>query len=139
MLAPRPAASDAADVARPLILVIEDHPQVRELVSDTVAAFGYDVRAAATAADALALLRTVRPDAILLDIGLPDAAGTSTLEWLRTLTPGVPVIVLTGHRDAALAHDMRQRGAFDYITKPFDIEELGRVLQAALLEPGSAT
>jgi DNA-binding response OmpR family regulator len=130
--------SDPADPPRPTILVIEDHAEVRELVSDTVAAFGYEVRAAATAADALALLRAVRFDAILLDIGLPDAAGTSTLEWLRTLTPGVPVIVLTGIRDAGLARDMRQRGAFDYITKPFDIDELGRVLGAAIVKPGTS-
>jgi FixJ family two-component response regulator len=78
------------------------------------------------------VLQSERPAVILLDIGLPDAVGTSTLEWLQTLRPDIPVIVLTGNTDQRLARQMRQRGAFDYITKPFEIEHLERSLQAAV-------
>jgi DNA-binding NtrC family response regulator len=120
-----------------LILVIEDQPLVRELVSDAVAGFGYGVRVAATAAEAFAVLQSERPAAILLDIGLPDAAGTQTLEWLHTLTPDVPVIILTGNRDEDLARQMIHRGAFEYVMKPFSIGHLGRVLAAAVAASGA--
>jgi CheY-like chemotaxis protein len=126
------ASRAARLMARPVILVIEDQPLVQELVSDTVAEFGFDVRVAGTAAEAFAVLQSERPAVILLDIGLPDAVGTSTLEWLQTLRPDIPVIVLTGNTDQRLARQMRQRGAFDYITKPFEVEHLERALQAAV-------
>jgi FixJ family two-component response regulator len=114
------ASRTARVMARPVILVIEDQPLVQELVSDTVAELAF------------AVLQSERPAVILLDIGLPDAVGTSTLEWLQTLRPDIPVIVLTGNTDQRLARQMRQRGAFDYITKPFEVEHLERSLQAAV-------
>jgi DNA-binding NtrC family response regulator len=123
---------DMADQQRPVVLVVEDQTMVREFVREAVSGFGYDVRTAASAGEALAALRKERPAVILLDIGLPDAAGTATLEWLKTLRPTVPVIVLTGHRDEAFAREMIQRGAFAYITKPFQLEQLRKVLAAAI-------
>jgi DNA-binding response OmpR family regulator len=125
-----------AEQERPVVLVIEDQTMVRDFVRDAVTGFGYDVLTAGSAGEALAALRGERPAVILLDIGLPDAAGTATLEWLRTLRPTVPVIVLTGHRDEALAREMLQRGAFAYITKPFQLEQLRRVLAAAVAGTG---
>ena len=116
----------------PVILVVEDDPAIREVIVDSVAYLGYHVRHVARAADALTMAGRERPDAILLDIMLPDASGTETLEQLRKLRPSVPVIMLTGNADEALAREMLRRGAFDYVMKPFNVEHLGRVLEAAL-------
>ncbi len=91
---------------RPVILVVEDEPALREILSDMLERFDYDARLAGTAADAYALAAAERPNAILLDINLPDATGTAR----ETLT----------------------RGAFDYVFKPFDMDRIGQVLEAAL-------
>ena len=126
---PVPGQAEALNVA-----FVEDDPATRQafsmLVGGTpglrcVAAWG-------SVEEALQRTPAAPPAVILLDIGLPDAVGTSTLEWLQTLRPDIPVIVLTGNTDQRLARQMRQRGAFDYITKPFEIEHLERSLQAAV-------
>jgi DNA-binding NtrC family response regulator len=116
----------------PLVLVIEDHVDTLELVTEMLTRLSYRVVTAATAAQAEERVREHRPDAILLDIKLPDASGTVCLERLRTLLPNVPIIMLTGNTDAVVARNTLQRGAFDYIMKPFDADRLKSVLQAAL-------
>ncbi len=70
------------------------------------------------------MAETERPDAILLDINLPDASGTSTLDRLRQVRPEVPIIMLTANADEHLARDTLRRGAFDYVTKPFNLDHL---------------
>src|SRR5882762_7420812 len=91
---------------------------------------GYDARLAGTATDAYASAQAERPSAILLDINLPDASGTQTLDRLRLLRPDVPVIM--ANADESLARETLTRGAFDYVMKPFDMERLGQVLEAAV-------
>src|SRR6059036_779516 len=73
-----------------------------------------------------------RPDTILLDMNLPDANGTQTLDELRLLRPDVPIIMVTANADVRLARETLTRGAFDYVMKPFDMNHLGQVLDAAL-------
>jgi len=117
---------------RPVILVVEDEPALREILSDMLERFDYDARLAGTAADAYALAATERPNAILLDINLPDATGTQTLDELRVLRPDVPIIIVTANADEGLARETLTRGAFDYVFKPFDMDRIGQVLEAAL-------
>src|SRR5258708_4646643 len=117
---------------RPVILVVEDEPALREILSDMLERFDYDARLAGTAADAYAFAATERPNAILLDINLPDATGTQTLDELRILRPDVPIIMVTANADEGLARETLTRGAFDYVLKPFDMDRMGRVLEAAL-------
>jgi DNA-binding response OmpR family regulator len=116
----------------PLILIIEDEPDTADLIAFSVTQLGYQARVAGTAALGVAAARAEPPDAILLDILLPDASRTGGLEQLRNVAPNVPIIMLTANTDAAIARDSLKRGAFDYITKPFDIERLKSVLDAAL-------
>jgi DNA-binding response OmpR family regulator len=116
-----------------LILVIEDEADVREVVTDMLTELGYDVRVATTAAEGVSATQTQRPDAILLDIVLPDGSGTTVLDQLRRLQPDVPVIMVTGNADENLARETLKHGAFDYVTKPFRFEYLTRVLEAALV------
>ena len=117
---------------RPVILVVEDEPALLEILSDMLGRFDYDVRLAGTAADAYAIAASERPNAILLDINLPDATGTQTLDELRVLRPDVPIIIVTANADEGLARETLTRGAFDYVFKPFDMDRIGQVLEAAL-------
>ena len=117
---------------RSVILVVEDEPALREILSDMLERFDYDARLAGTAADAYALAAAERPNAILLDINLPDATGTQTLDELRVLRPDVPIIIVTANADEGLARETLTRGAFDYVFKPFDMDRIGQVLEAAL-------
>ena len=116
----------------PVVLVVEDHVDTLDLISEILRRMSYEVRTAVTAADALTSVRQHRPDAILLDIKLPDASGTIALDELRKQRPTVPIIMLTGNTDEALARATLKHGAFDYIMKPFDSDRLKIVLEAAL-------
>lgn len=116
----------------PIVLVVEDHEDTLELIGEMLRRLSYDVRTAMTAAEAVQRVAAERPDAILLDIKLPDAAGVAGLEQLRRLRPAAPIIMLTANTDVVIARETLKRGAFDYITKPFDIDRLKSVLETAL-------
>lgn len=120
----------------PLVLIVEDNEDVRDILVETVMAFGYEVTAVETVADAAVSVSVREPDAILLDIVLPDARGTAGLEQLKRLRPGIPIIMVTANSDEDLAREMLKRGAFDYVMKPFDREQLARALEAAIDSPG---
>jgi CheY-like chemotaxis protein len=115
-----------------LILVVEDDEEVRKVIAETVGQLGHEVRLARSAAEALVATRAERPDAILLDIALPDSNETATLDRLRTVRPDVPIIVVTANADLDVARATLHHGAFDYIMKPFEAPHLASVLQAAL-------
>ncbi len=118
--------------ARRVILVVEDQVKVRRVIAEILEGFGYDARLAGSAADAYTFTKAERPDAILLDMNLPDANGTQTLDQLRLLRPDIPIIMVTANADLVLARDALHRGAFDYVMKPFDMDRLGQVLEMAL-------
>jgi two-component system, NtrC family, response regulator AtoC len=115
-----------------LILIIEDKLSVAEVIADALTPLRHNVSVAVTAGDALAIVAMDRPDVILLDVNLPDASGTSTLDRLRQVRPDVPVIIVTGNADEELARATLKRGAFDYVMKPFNIDHLIRMVDAAL-------
>jgi len=117
----------------PLVLIVEDHADTLDLVTEMLTRLNYRVLTAATAAQAEDRAREHRPDAILLDIKLPDASGTVGLDRLRNLLPTVPIVMLTANTDGLLARETLRHGAFDYIMKPFDAERLKAVLEAALV------
>jgi DNA-binding NtrC family response regulator len=116
----------------PSILIVDDEADVRQILGEMAQRFGYDVRVAATAAEALAATRAERPDAILLDIALPDANETAALDRLRSTRPDVPIIMVTANADIDVARATLSHGAFDYVMKPFDVAHLADVLQTAL-------
>jgi len=116
----------------PLILIVEDEVGVAELIAEALTQSNYDARVAVTAGDALAIAEMDRPDVILLDINLPDSSGTTTLNRLRELRADVPIIMLTANADEQLARETLRRGAFDYLTKPFNLDHLVRVVEFAL-------
>jgi two-component system, OmpR family, copper resistance phosphate regulon response regulator CusR len=106
------------------ILIVEDDAMVSRSLEKGLREDGYEVRLAASAAEAEARLALGLPSLILLDLGLPDADGLDLLPRLRGLAPGVPILILTA-RDPT--HDRVRgldQGANDYIVKPFDFPEL---------------
>ena len=115
-----------------LILIVEDEAAVAELIAETLIARGHEARVAVSAGHASMLVSTERPDLILLDINLPDSSGTFALGRLRQSRPDVPIIMLTANADDALARATLKRGAFDYISKPFNIDHLIHTVEVAL-------
>jgi two-component system KDP operon response regulator KdpE len=113
------------------VLLVDDDLHIRRLLQSTLARGGYEAIEATTAAEALELAARVQPDAILLDLGLPDRDGLEIIQLLRQRT-AAPILVLSA-RDATdqkvAALDL---GADDYVTKPFDSDEVLARLRAAL-------
>lgn len=107
----------------PKILVIEDEPQIRKLLNLTLTAKGFKIYEAFNGREGISFVSNVRPDLILLDIGLPDMSGLEVLNDLRTWTE-VPVIVLSVQDDSDVIIGALNSGADDYVTKPFEAGQL---------------
>ncbi len=113
------------------VLVIEDDSSLRRALRTSLRARSLDVVECATAQEGLVLVADRRPDAVLLDLGLPDLDGIEALRRMRSFSD-VPVVVLTARdrqQDKIAALDA---GADDYVTKPFDVEELLARVRAVL-------
>lgn len=115
------------------ILIVDDDLHIRRLLQGTLNRAGYEPIEAKTAAEALAMARSAQPDVILLDLGLPDRDGLEIVPLLRRIG-SAPILVVSA-RDATdqkvAALDL---GAHDYVTKPFDSEEVLARLRASLRE-----
>lgn len=121
---------------RPRVLVIDDEETIRELLAEFLALRGYEVAQAGTAVAGLTAARERSPDVVLLDLNLPGSM--SGVEALRTLARSTPVIVVSGTQDAELARTTLQQGAFDYVTKPFNLGRVADVVGAAILHGGGS-
>ncbi|MDY0830080.1 response regulator [Microbacterium sp. BG28] len=111
------------------ILVADDDPQLVRALRITLAAHGYDVVAAADGAAAITLAAQSHPDIVLLDLGMPHLDGVQVIEALRGWTRA-PIIVVSGRTGSADKVDALDAGADDYVTKPFQIDELLARLRA---------
>ncbi|WP_182524162.1 response regulator [Nocardioides dongkuii] len=105
------------------VLVVDDDPSIRRTLSVNLRARGYDVEAAGDGRSALQIVDERMPDAILLDLGLPDVDGVAVLTRLRTFS-SVPVIVVSARTEPDDKVEALDLGADDYISKPFSLEEL---------------
>ena len=113
------------------ILVVDDEPQILRALRINLKTRGYEVDTAATGVDALASVARRVPDAMLLDLGLPDMDGTEVIEGLRGWTD-VPIVVLSGRSDQHGKVEVLDAGADDYVTKPFSMDELLARLRAVM-------
>ena len=114
------------------ILIVEDDALLLDALTGQLKQLDYSVCTASSVAQAMALLQTQAVDGIILDLGLPGADGMELLTWARTHIAGLPVLILTardGVEDRVLGLNA---GADDYITKPFNMQELQARLQAML-------
>jgi two-component system KDP operon response regulator KdpE len=115
----------------PRVLVVDDEPPIRRFLRASLAAAGYGVEEAATGAEALRMAASHPPDAVLLDLGLPDTDGVEVTRRLREWS-AVPVVVLSARGRESDKIEALDAGADDYVTKPFAIGELIARLRAAL-------
>lgn len=115
----------------PLILVIDDEPPIRRLLRTSLTAQHYRVAETESAADGIKRIRGERPDAVILDLGLPDADGLDVINRVREFSK-VPIIVLSSRGDERGKIEALDRGADDYVTKPFGMGELVARIRAAL-------
>lgn len=115
----------------PRLLVVDDEPPMRRFLRASLTAAGYAVEEAGTGAEALRIAASHPPDAVLLDLGLPDLDGVEVTRRLREWS-AVPIVVLSARGREADKIEALDAGADDYVTKPFAIGELTARLRAAL-------
>jgi two-component system KDP operon response regulator KdpE len=120
---------------RQRILVVDDEPQFLRALSTNLRGAGYEVTTAATAADALSAAALTPPDAVVLDLVLPDASGTEVCRELRTWSTA-PILLVSAVGDEGEKIAALDAGADDYVTKPFAVGELLARLRAALRRAG---
>jgi len=104
------------------ILVVDDEAEVRSLLAQCLGQAGFDVVTAADGEEALARMRGDRPAAVLLDLTMPRLGGLQALPEMKRIAPDTPIIICTAHSDVATAVSAMRLGAYDYLTKPFDLE-----------------
>jgi two-component system KDP operon response regulator KdpE len=112
------------------VLIVDDEPQILRALRINLHARQYDVITAADGAEALHAAASDHPDLIVLDLGLPDIDGVEVIRKLRTWTP-IPILILSGRLDSRQKVAALDAGADDYITKPFNVEELLARIRAA--------
>jgi two-component system, OmpR family, response regulator len=116
--------TQSTDAVAARILVVDDEPGIRSFIGRALGAAGYAADFAATGAEALRRVQASRYDLIILDLVMPDMAGQVVLERTLAARPDQAVLVLSCLADVAAKVDCLERGAQDYLTKPFSLAEL---------------
>jgi len=124
--------SEANDDVEARLLVVDDEPNIRELLSVSLTFVGFAVTTAATGREALEKVRTDRPDLVVLDIMLPGMDGFEVVRHLRATGADVPVLFLTAKEETADRITGLTVGGDDYVTKPFSLEEVIARIRAIL-------
>ncbi len=106
------------------VLVVDDDAQIRSLLADLLKSNGYAVRQAKTGAEAIAAVEKQRPALVMMDVKLPDQDGLDVLRTLKRKRPELEVIVMTAFGGSSSAITAMEQGAYDYVTKPFEIDDL---------------
>jgi len=116
------------------ILVVDDEKDIRELVSDILVDEGYTTRKAANSDDTFAEINKEAPDLIILDIWLKESKldGIDILKAVRRDNPDIPVVIISGHGNIEIAVAAVKQGAYDFIEKPFNIDQLMVVIARAM-------
>lgn len=122
---------ESVRIPRATVLVVDDELQIRRFLRPALEHEEMAVLEAETGTEALVQASTRRPDIVLLDLGLPDMGGISVLTRLREWS-GAPVIILTARGEEAQKVEALDKGADDYLVKPFGVEELLARMRAAL-------
>lgn len=119
------------------ILIVDDEPDIRELVEITIGRMGLKTAAADSVATAIALLNNHEFALCLTDMKLPDGSGMEIIQHIQRTTPQMPVAMITAFGSVETAIGALKAGAFDFITKPIDLERLRNLIQTSLrLEDG---
>ena len=127
------------------ILIVDDERDIRELIGDILRDEGYDTRLAASSDDCMSQIGEALPSLLLLDIWLKDSDmdGIDILKHVKREHPEVPIIIISGHGNIEIAVAAIKQGAYDFIEKPFNIDQLmvviGRAMETSRLRRENAT
>jgi two-component system response regulator PilR (NtrC family) len=119
-------------MTKPLALVIDDEPDICELLSLTLGRMDIRTETALDVSSAKSFLQSRSFDLCLTDMRLPDGDGLELVEWMQVNAPGVPVAVITAHGNVETAVQALKLGAFDFISKPLDLNYLRNIVENAL-------
>ena len=122
--APRP-------IEGPMVLIVEDDDETRRALARELTTRGYRIEEAVDGESAMRRWETHRPDVVLLDLGLPDVDGLQIVRRMRK-EASTPIVILSGRYEEREKVEALERGADDYVTKPFGVDELNARLQVAL-------
>jgi len=114
------------------LLVVDDERSMREFLEIMLTGEGYEVNTAASGEDAYDIYRKDRPDLVLTDVRMPGMSGLDLIREIRAIDPSAPIIAITAYASAHDAIRAVREGAYDYISKPFQIEDLRAVIRNAL-------
>jgi DNA-binding NtrC family response regulator len=117
---------------KPRVLIVDDEPKMARSIEVALARSGMECECSGSGEEALALFRKNGADVALTDWRMPGMDGLELMEKLHAIDPELPVVVVTAHADVPSAVAAMKKGAFDYVTKPFDNDELRAVVQRAL-------
>jgi len=106
------------------VLVVDDEPSVVDVFREYLTSQGYRLHVAASGEEAVALIPDVRPELILTDVNLPGLSGLEVMRYAKQVDPDVCVIVVTGYTTASTAIEALRQGAYDYVKKPFDLDQV---------------
>ena len=123
-------------MAKQSVLIVDDEPDIRELLDITLSRMGLDTHCAANLAEARSLVEEVQPDLCLTDMRLPDGNGISLVEHIQDVYPQMPVAMITAHGSVETAITALKAGAFDFVSKPIELENLRRLVSNALQMDG---
>ncbi|HUH37027.1 MAG TPA: sigma-54 dependent transcriptional regulator [Spongiibacteraceae bacterium] len=118
--------------AKKRVLIVDDEPDIRELLEITLSRMGLDTISAADLAQALACLAEDNIDLCLTDMKLPDGTGLAVIEHIQNRYAHIPVAMITAFGSVETAIEALKAGAFDFVTKPIDLERLRQLINSAL-------
>lgn len=130
-LRPRETQQMNSQTTLQAVLIVDDDPDILTALHDLLEHDGFLVTEVSTCRDALTQVRTANFAAVLLDIGLPDGDGLLVLETIQAIAPSLPVIVLTAFTALDYRAKSLSRGAFSYLTKPYNRDEIRAVVRRA--------
>ncbi len=114
------------------VLVVDDEPDIREILDRALSLAGYTVALAHDGKSAVAQCRMFMPHIILLDVMMPDMSGIEALQKIREFDQDAKIVMVSGMHDLQVAKDAIACGAVDYITKPFDLREMDHYIKGLI-------
>ncbi|GAH12519.1 unnamed protein product, partial [marine sediment metagenome] len=114
------------------VLIVDDEKKICTILTHILTEEGFDVNSANSGEEAIKIVCEFTPDLIIMDQNMPGLNGVDTMSIIKNRYPDITVIILTAHGSIPMAIEATKKGAYDYLSKPFDNEELLITIQRAL-------